>query len=408
MLTKGEFLNYIGNVADCYDFASALPHYPSVPGFYYVNKIKPELNGYFGKLIDFFNPDTEKDRVQLMSAFMTPFWGRGFGNRPGFLIVARDDDEKNGRGTGKTTITDAISLLCKGQVDLSKKADDETTRKALMSSKDIRIARLDNIKGGSFSSETLESILTSPNISGHRMYIGHDLVPNIFTFFITFNDAELSSDLSQRFMTLRVKRPSYDPNWLPKLRAFIEENREKIVADIGALIMKPGDENIKTVTRFPEWERAIMAKCINENIGLEVLHASIKIDQEAVDEMTNMREEFAEIVRERIANCVGSDPEGSTYAVRQSWVIGWLIDFVGRKMTKKISAKLLAKIMPQGFLPEPKKYDGIDYLIWSGSRHKGHLSFIPSGAKRVVSVDGKTALRDWPFKNYESPLPQVD
>lgn len=397
-ISKAEFLSYIGNVAEAYDYASAYPHFPAVKGFYYVNKIEPKSNGKLDELIDFFTPDTNKDRAMLKAAFVTPAWGRCFGNRPGFLIVARDDDEKQGKGTGKTTITDMISAVYSGHVDLSKKSDDETIRKALMSAQDVRIARIDNIKGGAFTSETIESLMTSPNLSAHRLYKGHAIVPNVYTFFITFNDAELSQDFSQRFMTIRVKRPVYNSEWLTKINDFIAANRDAILADIGALIIEPY-ENGKTVTRYPTWEREILSKCVG-SLELASLHAAIEVDRDSVDEMNNLKEEFSEYCRERIAIAAGMDPENSTFAIRQAWVVKWLIEFKGGNLSRKSARKLLSRILPQGFSKDTQERDGIDYMIWSGVWHlgdNGGSRFSPTSALRLVFAHGETSTVEWKF-----------
>jgi len=182
MISKDEFLSFIGGIAENYDYATELPHYPSAKGFYYIHKIEPRETGRLDDFCSFFLPDTDKDIGLTKAAAATPFWGRGFGRRPGFLITARDDDENQGKGTGKSTLAESIGRLAGPQVDLSKKADDESMRKALLSA-NFRTARFDNVKGGSFSSEALESIMTSPILTAHRLYHGIVAVPNVYTFF---------------------------------------------------------------------------------------------------------------------------------------------------------------------------------------------------------------------------------
>lgn len=395
MVGKQVFLSYIGNVAEAYDCAVSYPHYPSVPGFYYVNKIEPAQTSHLDWLVKFFNPHTAKDRALLTAAFMTPFWGGGFGNRPGFLFAAKDDDEQQGRGAGKTAVTDAISLLCGGHVDLSKKSDDEAIRKALLSAQDMRVARFDNVKEETFSSATIESITTSPFISAHRLYAGHDFIPNIYTFYLTFNDSRLSKDLSQRFLTIRLNRPDYNPEWLPELNNFIVKYREKIIADIGYLISKeaPGWE---TCTRFPVWERAVLSKCVG-TLNHAVLQASIQVDRDAVDENSGIREDFAEICREKMAVFARKDPEQSTYAVRQSWVVQWLMEFLGKKSNRKSVSRLLPRVLPEGFCKQSRLFDGIDYLVWSGAWHIGDKTFSPTSCWRVCYSDKATSLAEWPF-----------
>lgn len=405
LIGKGEFLKYISHVADQYEFASALPHYPAVPGFYYVRNIKPEHTGKLDELVAFFSPATNKDRALIKSAIITPFWGGPFGNRPAFVIDGLETDDQGNRGVGKTALTDSIGFLCGGEIDLSKKSDISDIRKMMLTAEDVRLVRFDNIKEETLSSEAIESLITAPAISGHRMYHGYDRVPNWFSYFITFNDASLSKDMSQRAMIIRLARPKYDPFWWPQLIDFIKINGDAIIADIGA-ILTAEISPFKTATRFPVWEQGVLARCTDDLITVQT---AIAVDREAVDETVSLKEEFGDHCYERIATMVKNNPSGSTFGVRKSWVVGWLQKFdCNRKLSRKSANKLLMRLLPQAFLIEPQLYRGIDYLIWVGARHDGNIEFTPTGCRRIESGEDGIFLSTWPFKTGTEPDENAD
>ena len=91
---------------------------------------------------------------------------------------------------------------------------------------------MDNVKTFRLSSADLESLVTSPNINGHRLYHGQAGVPNYYTLFITLNGASLSKDFAQRVIPIRLARPTHRGGWEAEVDAFLAAQRERLLADL--------------------------------------------------------------------------------------------------------------------------------------------------------------------------------
>jgi hypothetical protein len=133
-----------------------------------------------------------------------------------------------------------------------------------------RIALLDNVKTTRFSWADLESLITSDVISGRALYIGDAGRPNLFTWLITLNGASLSTDMAQRVVEVRLADPVYDGGWEAKVTAFMEDNREALVADMVAFLRRPTVE-LKRTTRWAMWENNVLARLDIANDCLDVV-----------------------------------------------------------------------------------------------------------------------------------------
>lgn len=401
LISKKEFFCFVGQHAEKFDLISELPCYPEMPGVFYSKKIAPEENGTLDHLIGLFNFATDVDRQLIKAMFMTPFWGGECGQRPAFLIDGLDSDKAGNRGIGKTTITDALVLLCGGTcVDLTSKTEGEDIRKRLLTAVKERVVRMDNIKAQSLSNETLESLITAKRVSGHQMFRGHNSIPNAFTYVLTFNDAVLSKDMSQRCIIIRLKRPQYIAEWWDGVTDFIETNRERIIADIGHMFAKDAPA-LPAASRFAKWERHVLGKCATD---LAAVQASIKYDQTSVDDDSHLMEDIREVMLEKIAGIqwkfdgngpVYFDPEKHTVAVNRAVVHGWLAPLFQKGLSSRYIAKRLQSAMPKEFLSEFKKHLGTRYLVWVGAR-SGAPNFEPKGCWRV-EINGSTKITQWNF-----------
>jgi len=372
-VTKGEFYSLIQIKAEKFDLVSNLPSYPEMPGVYYTTRIEPKETGKLKELAGYFSCASDVDGQLLLAMFMTPFWGGDCGKRPAFLIDGLEDDQKGNRGIGKTTVTDALVELCGGScVDLTTKTDGEEIRRRLLTAHNERIVRMDNIKAQTLSNDTIESLVTAERISGHRMFQGHGSIPNAFTYVLTFNDAVLSKDMSQRCVIIRLKRPTYQADWWDNLVAFIRDNRADIIADIAFLLAKPG-ENFKAASRFPKWERYVLSKCTDK---LADVQKRVTLDQESADDDSHLREDITGVLYEKIAQIqqcyfkglVYFDPTKDCIAIPRSVVHWWLSGLFHKGATTRYIAKRLQSAMPAQFLSEPKTYLGTRYLVWVGAR----------------------------------------
>jgi hypothetical protein len=94
------------------------------------------------------------------------------------------------------------------------------------------VALVDNLKTWRFSSEFFESLITSDEIGGHKLYNGRATRPNFLTTIITVNGASFSKDMAQRSVIVYLKRPRSTADWEAKTRALLRDEREQIIADV--------------------------------------------------------------------------------------------------------------------------------------------------------------------------------
>jgi hypothetical protein len=79
-------------------------------------------------------------------------------------VVTSDD----GRGVGKSKVPETVGYLCGGYIDVRANEDIERlkTRMLTPTARTKRLAILDNVKSMRLSWAELESLITSPIISG--------------------------------------------------------------------------------------------------------------------------------------------------------------------------------------------------------------------------------------------------
>lgn len=224
-----------------FDSVSTLPHWPPVPGTFYMHPSLPEGDGsHLDAFVNFFSPLKDADRNLLTAFVMTPFWGGEPGSRPAWLITGDSHDPQQGRGIGKSKLVEFIGELCGGLVEVSPTEDIAKIKARLLSpgALGMRLARIDNVKTTRFSWGDLEGLITAPVISGHRLYQGEAQLPNLLTWALTLNGASLSKDMAQRCEIIKLERPEHTPTWEQDVRSFVREHRWNIIADIGTTLEK--------------------------------------------------------------------------------------------------------------------------------------------------------------------------
>jgi hypothetical protein len=108
-VTKAEFYERLMQ-HERWDWATAHPHFPAVPGVYYLAEPPAaEHNGALDALLDRFCPLTPLDREVMRALVLTLYWGGLPGKRPQFAFAADESEgEEAGRGTGKTAVPQAL------------------------------------------------------------------------------------------------------------------------------------------------------------------------------------------------------------------------------------------------------------------------------------------------------------
>ena len=256
MIGREEFVSGVIQTVQRHKAIETVPHEPPVPDHFYLCEMPQPGDGRaLSQFVDFFLPETPLDRELVTAAVCTPFWGGAPGARPLFMATA------DGRGYGKTVFIRFAADLYQGCVDVSDGEDIEGVKKRLLSNEAEckRIVTYDNIKSLVFSWSGLEGLLTSPVVSGWRLYHGEGQRPNLFTWFCSLNGPNLSADLAARTVEIQFRKPEYRPGWTEEVHRFIQANRQAVYADIVAFLRRPADPIIEC-GRWAAWEQAVLAR----------------------------------------------------------------------------------------------------------------------------------------------------
>ena len=256
-VNQAEVFAELQRTAQAYHAVEELPHEPPMQGHYYACEAIPPGDGQaLNWLIDRFCPATDYDRYLIVSAFLTPLWGGPCGCRPCYVITSDD-----GRGSGKTTLAESVGAVFGGILQFSHLEDIGTIKTRLLSpdAQTKRVCLLDNVKSHKFSWGELEGMITASTIGGRRLYCGEASRPNGLTWFITLNGAALSTDMAQRSVIIKIRKPERSATWAEETRLFIETHRLAIIGDLIAALRGP-QTPLATFSRWASWEKDILQR----------------------------------------------------------------------------------------------------------------------------------------------------
>jgi hypothetical protein len=287
-ISPSVFAAHLRQNVERFDAIERLPHYPPISHCYYLPSPLPSSDGSaLRELLARFHPATPADADLIHALFLTLFWGGAPGQRPAFLIDSEYDDVQRGRGIGKSKLMQAAARLAGGHIDARPGEDFDKLLTRLLSpaALDRRIATLDNVKTLRFSWADLEALVTADIISGRCLYIGEGWRLNTLTWIITLNGANLSRDMAQRCVPIRLRRPLHDPDWETKTWRLIDERRQTIIADIIDQLRQP-TPSLPHYSRWSAWEQAVLAHVADPVAAqqqIEERQASMDDDQAEAD-----------------------------------------------------------------------------------------------------------------------------
>ena len=361
-VTKEEFFKRL-HQRQQWDWATAHPHFPPVPNVYYLQPPpKAKNTGALDELIQCFRPKTAEDGQLIKALALTLFWGGPPGKRPQFVIVADEDEDADaGRGTGKTSVAQYLSELVGGCIDIDHAEDRHHILTNLLSPSSWaqRIVLIDNLKSTRFSNELLEKLITRSEITGHRMYHGFGMRPNLLTYVVTVNGAFFSTDMAQRSVVIRLERPPMTSNdWDADTLAFVTENRQRIVADVRWHLEVKPPVQLQQVDRWGPWCRQVLSRCAEPGALLShISNQRSTIDADKLDSHTTL---------DYLRSCIG------TYFVQESqdefaemtspdnmivWApTVWLVQAV-RGLHRHLTIRQAQQFLPRFTSPQLRKAD---------------------------------------------------
>ena len=325
-----------------YDTIELFPHEPPMSRTYYATQFPPAGDGTtLAALLDRFSFDSDVDRELALAAAVTPGWGGPGGSRPIFGVTADD------RGFGKTTVVKMISRIWGGVLEISLNETAKELKERLLSpdGRTRRIAVVDNVKTRRLSWADLEAMNTAGEISGKAMYIGEATRPNTITWFITLNGVSFSTDIAQRTVVFKVRKPQFSGNWESDTSAFIDANRWKIIGDIIGFLRRPATPLAKH-SRRGTWDEAVLSRLSNP-AAAQALIAERQVASDAEsDESDTIEDHFADQLRK-----CNYSPTSDVVFIPSPVAARWIAAALGERFTTTAANRDLHQRIAAGNLP---------------------------------------------------------
>lgn len=339
---QAEFFSELSRTSKKYSAVENLPHEPLMQDHYYAGeKIEPGDGTTLARLLERFSPATDIDGDLIKAAFLTPMWGGPPGCRPCFVVTSDD-----GRGAGKSTLAELIGAVYGGVLQFSHNEDVSTIKTRLLSADALtrRVALLDNIKSHKFSWGELEAMITATTIGGHQLYVGEAVRPNTLTWFVTLNGAALSTDLAQRSVILKVRKPERSATWLEETLAFVHQHQRAILGDIiAALRSEPFP--LERFTRWATWERDILQRLPEPSDAQRVIEER----QAAVDVDGEESAIIEDFFRDQLES-FEYEPSRQRVFINSQTASRWYGWATGEKVTVGIASRILKQLATEGRL----------------------------------------------------------
>jgi hypothetical protein len=218
-----------------------------------------------------------------------------------------------------------VARLTGGAVDISAGMDAEDIKKRLLNGPDIhrRVVLLDNVKKTKFSDQGIEALITAPEISGHKYFVGGGSRPNLLTWFITMNGPSLSRDLAQRTINIVLKRPKHTGNWIEQVNSHVATYRDEIVSDVAAFFARERQQ-ISYPTRWGLWESEIASRLADP----DAVCSTIRNRENINDDDYQTAQAIEELVYHRLTEDVGYEKTDRVH-ISNERIAAWVNKAVG-------------------------------------------------------------------------------
>ncbi len=134
---------------------------------------------------------------------------------------------------------------------------------------------------------------------------------------MTLNGPQMSRNLAQRSVVVRLVRPKYSGNWEDETRAFIREHRAGILADVAAFFERT-PVTLARHTRWGAWKREVLARLPEPNEAQKAIaerQAAINADDET---LSGLEDHFRQCL-ERVGYNTGFDAVHIPNGLAREW-----------------------------------------------------------------------------------------
>ena len=220
----------------------------------------------------------------------------------------------------------------------------------------------DNLKSLRLSWAEFEALITSRTISGKELYVGESTRPNTLTYVYTMNGLELSRDMAQRSVIIKLSKPKHADNWKEETYEFISKHRWNIISDILCKLREP-PKPLAKYSRWGQWERDVLSRLpIPEDAQKLILERQASVDADG---------EEAEIVEHYFAKCLRGlhyDPEKAHIFIPNRVACDWLSSAFKEKLTVQRATQILKMHTSTGAIKRMTYYrlSAARGFVWKG------------------------------------------
>ncbi|MBS1371228.1 MAG: hypothetical protein HPZ91_14850 [Lentisphaeria bacterium] len=365
-MSREELLSSIHERVQRFSAVEYIPHYPLLPGIYYLTPELPLPNdGIIDELLDFFTPATPEDRSLILALFMTVLWGGAPGQRAPFAITSRD-----GRGVGKSTLAEtAAKIIRQTPIQASTKENAQKLITRLLSSgaSQKRVVMFDNETSGSsrISNGEIAALFTLETISGHKLYSAEASLQNNLVWIMTMNSPDFDSDFASRCVSISLKRPEYASSWKMRLNRFIEEEYLVIISTLLSYL-KRETPSFQSTSRWGSWEAEVLAKV--PGIDFPGVAALLQERRKSNDTELDELELIADGLKGYLHEC-GHNPDTEKLFIRNTVMANIVREATDLKCGKKFLLQLAKNLVDKSMLKELSTHRHRDWglgFLWTG------------------------------------------
>ena len=361
-VSKVEFFEELSRTAMEYESIERFPHFPPKADSYYACSVPSPGNGeHLAELVSRFTPATNNDRMLIVALIVTLFWGGPGGARPVFAITSND-----GRGVGKSLMTELAGRLAGGILDIDAGQDMSVVRTRLLSAEGRykRLVRWDNVKTHNLSWAEYEVLITGFEVSGRQLYVGEGTRLNDIVYAITLNAPSLSTDMAQRAVMVYLSSPKRSGNWQRDIEKYIKDHREHIIADIAGFLMQPKQEILRP-GRWAVWEAEVLSRFPNANaIQQMILERQAAVDSEK-GELGVVEDHIAESI-----DCLGFNSLTDKIAMTPQRLGKFFSEATGDKVSAIAAGKKISQAIDEGstkrFSRQKRTNENRGMYVWEG------------------------------------------
>ena len=365
-MSREELLSSIRERVQRFSAIEYIPHYPLLPGIYYLTPELPLPNDrVIDELLDFFTPATPEDRSLILALFMTVLWGGAPGQRAPFAITSKD-----GRGVGKSTLAEtAAKIIRQAPIQASTKENAQKLITRLLSSgaSQKRVVMFDNETSGSsrISNGEIAALFTLETISGHKLFTAEASLQNNLVWVMTMNSPDFDSDFASRCVSISLKRPEYASSWKTRLNCFIEEKHPVIVSTLLSYL-KRETPSFQSTSRWGSRKAEVLAKV--PGIDFPGVAALLRERRKSNDTELDELELIVDGLKEYLHEC-GHNPDTEKLFIRNTVMANIVREATDLKCGKKFLLQLAKNLVDKSMLEELSTHRHRDWglgFLWTG------------------------------------------